>query len=299
MPSLNDKVALVTGASRGVGKGIALALGEAGAIVYITGRTLKRGQATVPLSGTLTATAREITRLGGKGIACQCDHKKDGQVRAVFKRIKKEQSGLDVLVNNVWAGYENLHQDDYYTGPFWERPAKEWDAMHNVGLRSHYIASQLAAPLMVKQGSGLIVNISFYSASDNEGRVCYGTAKLAADKMAVDMARDLRPHGVACVSLWPGYVRTEGVMRGIDKAKLPYTESPMYTGRAVASLATDPHVIKKTGQIFMVAELAKQYGFTDTDDTQPKRLHLTKLGRNIDKKWCLDVRKAMSQNVQK
>ena len=293
---LKNKIALVTGASRGIGKGIALSLGEAGATVYITGRTLKKSDATVPLSGTLTSTAREVTRLGGKGIPCQCDHQKDTQVKKVFRRIQKEQGRLDILVNNAWAGYENLHRDEYYTGPFWEQPIKLWDAMHDVGVRSSYVASTLAAPLMVAQQSGLIVNISFYAAAQYFNSVQYGVAKMATDKMAVDMAYELKEHNVTCISLWPGWVRTEGVMRGQENSELPHSESPQFVGRAIAALASDPNVLNKTGHILIAAELAKEYGFKDTDGTVPKPLHQTNLKRYKSlksKKWQA-VRNALS-----
>lgn len=293
---LTGKIALVTGASRGIGKGIALSLGEAGATVYITGRTVKKTDATVPLSGTLTSTAREVTRLGGKGIPCQCDHRRDAQVKKVFHRIHKEQGRLDILVNNAWAGYENLHRDEYYSGPFWEQPIKLWDTMQDVGVRSSYVASTLAAPLMVEHHSGLIVNISFYAAAQYFNSVQYGVAKMATDKMAVDMAYELKEYGVACVSLWPGLVRTEGVMRGRENSELPQSESPQFVGRAIAALAADPNVHHKTGRILIAAELAKEYGFTDTDGTVPKPLHQTNLQRYKSlksKKWQT-VRNALS-----
>ena len=289
--SLCGKVAVVTGASRGVGKGVALALGEAGATVYITGRTLKSGQASVPLSGTLTDTADEITQLGGQGIACKCDHKKDAQVKAVFAKVAKQQGRLDILVNNAWSGYENLHRDEYHNGSFWQQPIEMWDAKHTVGVRSAFVASVYAAPLMVERNSGLIVNISYYSTAHAEGAAAYAVAKLSADKMAASMAKDLRKFGIASVSLYPGYVRTEGVMRGREGEPLPNTESPLYVGRAAAALAADPQIIKKTGQILLAGELAKEYGFEDIDGTQPQPQHMVK-GSGINKAAFTRMRKA-------
>lgn len=294
---LAGKIAVVTGASRGVGKGVALALGEAGATVYITGRTMKSGDQTVPVEGSLTATAREVSRLGGKGIPCRCDHRKDDQVKAVFKRIEDEQGHIDILVNNVWSGYENAHRDVYYSGPFWEHPIEQWDATHDVGLRSHYVASTYAAPLMIHTGSGLIVNISNYSSQEGPGDVYYLVSKLATDKLAIEMAVTFKEYGVACVSLWPGYVRTEGVMKYIFKEKLPFTESPQYTGRAIRALAADPEILNKTGQILIVGELAKEYGFVDIDGSRPKPFHQTELGRGSHTARSTAIRRAMSMDL--
>jgi dehydrogenase/reductase SDR family protein 1 len=292
--SLSGKVAVVTGASRGVGKGIAMALGEAGATVYVTGRTLKSGEASVPLPGTLTGTAREVTRLGGKGIPRKCDHREDDEVREVFDAIYSDQGRVDILVNNAWAGYEHLHRDQYYTGPFWEQPVELWDAMQNVGLRSSFVATTYMAPYVVKQKDGLIVNISYYSTSYKGSNTrTYRIAKLATDKLAVELARDLKKFGVACVSLYPGHVRTEGVMKGIPEDKLPYTESPMYVGRAVAALAADPRRMKKTGKILLAGEMAKEYGFKDIDGTCPSPTDTVKIGKQFNRTAFERLRRAI------
>ncbi len=292
--SLSGKVAIVTGASRGVGKGIAMALGEAGATVFVTGRTLKSGDASVPLPGTLTSTAKEVTRLGGKGVPYKCDHRKDIQVKAVFDKVYKDHGRVDILVNNAWAGYEHLHREEYHTGPFWEQPIELWDSMHAVGLRSSFVASTYAAPIMVEQKNGLIVNISYYSTSyaGSDTRT-YRVVKLATDKLAVELAKDLRKFGVACVSLFPGYVRTEGIMKNLPDDKLPYTESPMYVGRAIAALATDPDKMKKTGRVLLAGEMAKEYGFKDIDGTCPKPIHLVKIGKQVNKAAFERMRKAI------
>src|SRR5215207_2751426 len=160
--SLKGQVALVTGASRGVGKGVALALGAAGATVYIIGRTINEGETPFPLAGAITSTAEEVTRAGGKGIAVRCDHRNDDEVRAVFEQIKSEQGRLDILVNNVWGGYEGFHDGNAFkSGPnFWQKPIAFWDE-NMMGVRATYVASVLAAPMMVEAGRGLIVNISF------------------------------------------------------------------------------------------------------------------------------------------
>ena len=197
MSNLNNQVALVTGASRGVGKGIALELAGAGSTVYITGRT-----------------AEDMKYIAGKGIVLECDHRDDQQVEAAFRRVIDEQGHLDILVNNVWGGYEGMVEDGEFTWPwpFWRQPLRRWDAMFLAGVRAHYVASRLAAQAMVMRQRGLIVNISFWAAQKRIGNVAYGVAKAATDKMTADVAHELREHNVAAVSLYPGLVRTEKVM---------------------------------------------------------------------------------------
>lgn len=274
MKPLSGKVALVTGASRGVGKGIALGLGEAGATVYITGRTVEEGKAAVALSGTIGQTAEEVTRLGGVGIAVRCDHTVDAEVEQVFERIKQEQGRLDILVNNVWGGYEHFNDGTEFwkEKEFWTQPIARWDKMFDAGVRAHYVCSALAAPLMIAQGSGLMVNISFFAAEKDDQGVMYGVAKAADNRMAATMAYDLRPYGVAAVSLYPGLVRTEGVLKAADFFDLSNSESPQFLGRVVAGLATDPNLLEKSGQVFVAAELAIAYGIRDIDGKQPAPL---------------------------
>jgi dehydrogenase/reductase SDR family protein 1 len=265
---LSGKVALVTGASRGVGKGVALGLGEAGATVYITGRSLAEGD---DHRGSLTRTADEIDGLGGIGIAVRCDHRDDGQIEAAFGRVRAEQGRLDVLVNNVMATPQRgelpsgaLSQWDLH--PFWEIPISFWDSFHQVGLRSHYVASVYAAPLLIETGAGLIVCISAPGSRRYVNNIPYGVGKAGVEKLAADMAEELRPHNVASVSLWPGFIRTEDVVGQPDVyPDLSGTVSQLFPGRAVAALAADPGVIEKTGQTLKASDLATEYGFTDAD----------------------------------
>jgi dehydrogenase/reductase SDR family protein 1 len=268
MTDLKNMVALVTGASRGVGKGIAMSLGEAGATVYVTGRTVNEGDATVPLAGSITSTADEVTRLGGQGIAVQCDHNNDDEVEALFARIQSEQGRLDLLVNNAWKGYEGWHTNTYLPPPvpFWERPASEWDD-NLAGVRWSFIATRLAAPIMIEQGGGLIVNVSFGGLTP--GNPAYNIAKSATDRLAQEAAHRLRENKVTVVSLYPGLVRTEGVMLNAQYFDLSNSESPQYTGRAVVALAGDADVFQKTGQSLVVARLAQEYGFDDIDGKRP------------------------------
>lgn len=267
MFDLTGRIALVTGASRGVGRGVALGLGEAGATVYVTGRTAVEGTGREGLAGSVQRTADEVTALGGQGIPVVCDHRDDAQVEALFDRIRSEQGRIDILVNNVWAGYERMVEGDTYTWerPFWQQPLWRWDAMFTAGVRAHFTASRLAAPLMVAQRSGLIVVVSFWAAQKYMGNVLYGAAKAADDKLVADMAHELRPHNVAVVSLYPGLVRTEAVMAAAEFFDLSNSESPQYVGRAVAGLAVDPHVMEKSGQVWVTAALADLYGFADID----------------------------------
>lgn len=272
MRSLAGKVALVTGASRGVGKGIAVGLGEAGATVYITGRTVEEGKAVVDLPGTIHQTAEEVSQLGGKGIAVLCDHANDEEVKAVFQRIQIEQNHLDILVNNVWGGYEFFNDGTEFWNEkgFWTAPLSRWDKSFQAGVRAHYVASVLAAPIMITQGSGLIVNISFFAAQRDDKGVAYGAAKAADDRIAACMAYELREHNVSVVSLYPGLVRTESVMKAAQYFDLSNSESPQFIGRAVAALASDPDIMQKSGQILVAAAVAQEYGFRDIDGKQPR-----------------------------
>jgi NAD(P)-dependent dehydrogenase (short-subunit alcohol dehydrogenase family) len=274
--SLLGKVALVTGASRGVGKGIALGLGEAGAVVYITGRTVKEGEAFSKLPGTVFQTAEEVNRLGGVGIAVPCDHRNDAEVRVLFERIRSEQGRLDILVNNVWAGYEHFSDGTEFWKEkgFWDMPIERWDKMFQAGVRAHFVASAQAAPLMIAQKSGLIVNTSFFAAQRVDRGVAYSVAKKADDHMAACMAHELRAYNVAVVSLYPGLVRTESVMANAQFFDMSNSESPQFIGRAVAALAADPKVMEKTGKVLVAAQLALEYGFTDIDGKQPRPINV-------------------------
>ena len=262
---LANTVALVTGASRGIGKGIALGLGEAGATVYLTGRTLGPGESNLP--GTLEQTAEEVSQLGGRGIAARCDHADDAQVAAVFQRVVAEQGRLDLLVNNAFATPEGAWDEV----PFWELPLDLWDRLIAVGLRSYYVASVIAARHMVAQRRGLIVNISSRGARARFRELPFHIGKAGAERLTADAAAELHPHGVAVVSLWPPYTRTELVLAsgGPPADALPGTASPRFTGRAVAALAGDQHIMDKSGRRYIAAMLAEEYGFTDLDGTRP------------------------------
>ncbi len=260
MTKLSGKITLVTGATRGVGKGVALELAESGATVYATGRTIREN-----------AFAEN-----GKVIPVRCDHNRDAEVEAVFHRIAADQEHLDILVNNVWGGYENMIEDGEFTWmlPFWKQPLWRWHAMFGAGVRAHYVASAYAARTMVEHRSGLIVNISFWAAQKHLGNVAYGVSKAATDKLTADAACELREFNVAVVSLYPGLVRTEKVMEAAAYLDLSNSESPQFIGRAVAALATDPKIMEKSGRVVVAARLAQEYGFADIDGKRPRPLTL-------------------------
>ncbi len=263
--ALSGKVALVTGASRGMGKGIALALADEGATVYVTGRTVTAGSH--PLPGTVGETAAEVDRRGGKGIPVQVDHGNDDDVAALFERIEREQGRLDILVNNAITIPDELT----LPGGFWEKPVSGWE-MIDVGLRSYFVAAWHAARIMVPQGSGLICAISGYVGVTYTFSPIFGTCKTAVDRMARDMAIELKPHNVSSLSLWQGFTYTERTRENLKNvpgmaAQLNSAagSSPEFPGRVIARLAQDPEVLQRSGGTFIVAELAQEYGVTDID----------------------------------
>jgi NAD(P)-dependent dehydrogenase (short-subunit alcohol dehydrogenase family) len=268
MSVLRGKVAVVTGGSRGVGKGIALALGEAGATVYVTGRSDASG-ATEGLTGTVRDTAAEVTRRGGQGVAVRCDHTADAEVEALIARVEQEQGRLDVLVNNAWGGYEQFDWSRF-GAPFWEQSMRLWSGMFESGVRAHLAATRLAVPLMLPRRGGLIVHTTAWDREKYLGNLYYDVAKAAVNRMAFGMARELQPHHIAVVALAPGFVGTERVLAAFVAAgrAAPDLESPEYSGRAVVALAADANVMAKSGRVLTVGHLAAEYGFTDVDGRQ-------------------------------
>jgi NAD(P)-dependent dehydrogenase (short-subunit alcohol dehydrogenase family) len=268
MSLLRGRVAVVTGASRGVGKGIAVALGEAGATVYVTGRS-EAGGTTEGLPGTIRDTAEAVTQRGGQGIAVRCDHTADAEVEALFARVTREQGRLDLLVNNVWGGYEQFDWSSF-AAPFWEQPVRHWSGMFESGVRAHLVATRLAVPLMLPARSGLIVHTTAWDRDRYLGNLYYDVAKAAVNRLAFGMARELHAHHVAVVALAPGFVGTERVRAAFAQAgEAPGNlESPEYIGRAVVALAADVNVIARSGRVLTVGQLAVEYGFTDVDGRQ-------------------------------
>jgi NAD(P)-dependent dehydrogenase (short-subunit alcohol dehydrogenase family) len=269
-PSLVGKVAVVTGASRGIGKGIATVLGEQGASVYVTGRTT----AATPkaTSGTINEVAETITAAGGVGIAVQCDHADDAQIKALFERVKAERGHLDILVNNVTT----LGPDPFAPPPFWTK-SLAISEQFTVGLRSAFVASYYAAPLMIAANKSLLVNISYYGAVSYHLDPAYGATKAGLDKLTFDMAQDFEPYGVVVVSLWPGPTATERAKALVSQLPggdniLENSETPNFSGFVIASLYTDPKLMSKSGNVVIAAEAALEYGFADSNGKQPASL---------------------------
>ena len=263
MVDLTGKVAAVTGASRGIGKGIVEGLCEAGATVYFTGRSESHETPPAPL--TIQATAASAERFGGRAIPVKVDHNDDAQVAAFFERIEKEAGRLDVLVNNVYQ----IPDPPAMGKGFWEHPISVWDEQCGVGLRGYYVASVYGAPMMVRQRSGLIVNISSRGGREYVFSASYGVGKAGVDRMAVDFAVELKDYNVCAVSLSPSKVKTEFILDMVAQGRMEIdpneAQSVMFSGRCVAALAADANVMARTGGIYTVSEIAQAYGVIDPD----------------------------------
>ena len=270
MNNLREKIALVTGASRGAGRAIAAVLGEAGATVYVTGRTVRGAAAVDGLPGSIKETAEEVTARGGRGVAVRCDHTVDADVETLFDQIRADHGRLDLLVNNVWGGYEAQAFGIPMT-PFWQQPRTQWESMLVAGTRAQLVTSQLAAPLMIDQQGSLIVSVVAWAYDEYLRNIYYDLSKAAVIRVTLGMAHDLRKHGAAAIAVAPGFMRTERILaaHAAHPFDLSITESPEYLGRAVRTLAEDPNKMDRTGQLFTVGDLAQEYGFTDIDGRQP------------------------------
>jgi NAD(P)-dependent dehydrogenase (short-subunit alcohol dehydrogenase family) len=276
--NLGGRVALATGASRGAGRAIAAVLGEHGATVVVTGRSVRGQPTTDNLPGTIEESAEEVTRRGGQGIALRCDHADEADVQSLFQKIRDEQGRLDILVNNAWGGYEG---DRLMPAYFWHAPLRLWDAMFERGPKAHILATYFAIPLMIETAQprnssapGLIVSTVAWDHDKYIGNF-YDVAKHSIVRLLWGLAKELRQRRIATVALAPGFMRTERVMSHAggetDWTKIPWlenSESPEYLGRAVAALAGDARLMRKSGKAFHVGELAREFGFTDTDGRQ-------------------------------
>ena len=246
---------MVTGASRGVGRGVAISLSTDGFDVFATGRSIQSAE--LPPA---------INRI-------RCDHFNDAETGAAFDEVRSTAGNLDVLVNSAWGGYERMLEIGQFTWPlpFWEQPLHRWTDMMDAGVRAAYIAAAHAAKMMIVRHQGLIVNISSWAARKHIGNVIYGVSKAATDKMTADMAQELRPYGVTAISLYPGLVRTEAVLRAAEAGwfDLANSESPEFIGRAIAALWRDPALAERSGNVLVAAAVARELGVQDVDGKQP------------------------------
>ena len=277
MKPLEGKVAVVAGATRGAGRGIACALGEAGATVYCSGRSVRGKPATGRRPETIEETAEMVSARGGVGIHAQTDHTVEGQVQALFARVKAEQGRLDVLVNDVWGGDELTE----FGKTFWGVSLEKGRVMLERAVFSHIITSHYGAPLLIETGRGLIVEITDGDSFSYRGNIFYDMVKTSVIRLAFAMARELRRRNVTAVALTPGFLRSEAMLDHFGVTEKNWeeaakkepdfiaSETPLYVGRAVAALAGDPEVAKKSGRVFSSWDLAVEYGFTDADGRQP------------------------------
>ena len=252
--------ALVTGASRGVGRGIAIALNDRGYRVFATGRSIAAA-----------ALPSAIHRI-------PCDHLRDDDTAAAFQALEAQAGSLDLLVNSAWGGYERMVENGQFTWtvPFWQQPLHRWTGMIDAGVRAAFVAGAYAARIMTAQRSGLIVNISFWPARKYVGNTIYGIAKAATDKLTADMAHELLPFNVAAISLYPGLVRTEAVLAAAAGGwlDLSNSESPEFSGLVIAALAADPAILRRSGQALVAASIAQEFDIPDIDGRRPKALTL-------------------------
>lgn len=279
--TLAGKVALVAGATRGAGRGIAVELGAAGATVYVTGRTTRQQQSEYRRPETIEETAELVTAAGGKGIAVQVDHLVSEEVAALVQRIRTEQGRLDILVNDIWGG-ENYVE---WNKPVWEHDLAKGLRMLHLAIDTHLITAHHALPLLIENPGGLLVEVTDGTAEYNADHYrlspFYDLAKVAVNRMGWAHAKDLAPHGATAISLTPGWLRSEIMLEtfGVREenwrdamAKVPHfviSETPRFVGRAVAALAADPDRARWNGQSLSSGSLAKEYGFTDLDGSRP------------------------------
>ncbi|NRB63404.1 MAG: SDR family NAD(P)-dependent oxidoreductase [Saprospiraceae bacterium] len=264
---LKGKIAVVTGASRGIGRGIAQELGLAGATVVVTGRS-RDDASTDGLPGTVDGAAQLVTEAGGLGVPFYCDHTQESDVTDLAKYIKETFARIDILNNNVWGGYEQ-YDPDIWTLPIWEQPVWRWDKMWESGVRAHYITSRALVPLMLSSELGLIINISAGDGDKYLGDIQYDVNKHAVNRLGFAMAQHRKAHRITALTVHPGSTRTERMIEFSDQETLKGTHSPRFVGRAIVALAKDPQVHDRSGGVFKVGQLGLDYNFQDVDGSQP------------------------------
>ena len=260
--SLEGKIAVVTGSSRGIGRGTAIALGEQGATVYITGRSTGDGELTID------STAALVDEAGGRGVAVQTDHGDDAQIEALFDRVKIDEGKLDILVNNVYK----IPDPPAWGGGFWDHPVSIWDDQVGIGLRAHYVASWHAAPLLFAAGpGGFICNVSSPGGQSYHFSSSYGAGKAGLDRLSADMAIELEPQGIACLALYPGSVSTEFIVEasGTRAIDMENAQTPLVVGRSIAALASAPDLMDRSGSIQWVEDVGAEFGLVDEHGRPP------------------------------
>lgn len=278
MQPLAGKIAVVAGATRGAGRGIACMLGEAGATVYCTGRSVRGKLASgAGRPETIEETAEMVTGYGGVGIPVQVDHLVEDQVKALFERVQAEQGGLDILVNDIWGGEKTT----VWGKPFWEQDITQGLRLIQTAVHTHIITAKYGAPLLIARGRGLLVEITDGDGDYYRGSFYYDLVKTTVIRLAYAMSEELRPHGVSAVAVTPGFLRSEEMLDhfGVTEAnwqegakKDPHfiaSETPYFVGRGVAALAADPNVAQKSGGVYASWTLSDEYGFNDMDGRQP------------------------------
>ena len=277
MAPLTGRIAVVAGATRGAGRGIACMLGEAGATVYCTGRSVRGRPATAGRPETIEETAEMVTDRGGVGIPVQVDHLVESQVAGLFERVRAEQGRLDVLVNDIWGGDELSE----WGKPFWELSVAKGLLMQQRGVNTHIITAHYGAPLMLKRKQGLLIEITDGDSLEYRGNLFYDLAKVSVIRLAVAMDKELRPHGITALALTPGFLRSEAMLDGFGVTEANWqegakqdphfiaSETPFFVGRAVAALASDPEVGRLAGTVQSTWGLSAVYGYRDVDGRQP------------------------------
>ena len=283
MEDLKDQIAVVTGGSRGVGKGVALALGEKGCTLYVTGRTLGDGDRTID------TTARLVTEMGGEGRSIRCDHGDDRDIEALFVRIGKEVGSIDILVNNVYK----IPNPPAWGGGYWDHPIQVWDDQVGIGLRAHYVASWHAASLMFKSKSARMLNVSSPGGQSYHFSCSYGAGKAGLDRLTADMAIELQPKGIPACVLYPGAVSTEFIVDASKEREMDLSESqtPLLVGRAATALLMDDDLMSRTGTIQWVEDLIEEYDLYDENGSRPTEKYASRISQGENHRWAPDVNK--------
>ncbi|GAB3130890.1 SDR family oxidoreductase [Microbispora hainanensis] len=276
-PPLIGRVALVAGATRGAGRGIAVELGTAGATVYVTGRSTRTARSDLDRPETIEDTAELVTKAGGTGIAIRCDHTRPDDVAAVIERVRTDHGRLNLLVNDVWGG-DPLTE---WGTPFWQLDLAKVQALWERAVLTHLITSQHAVPLMLEHPGGLIVEVTDGDGAHYRGNLAYDLVKTAVNRLALAQAEELRAHGITTLAVTPGFLRSEAMLDGFGVSEANWrdagerdphflaSETPRYIGRVITALATDSHVERKSGQVLTSWDLAEEYNVYDLDGTRP------------------------------